>query len=213
MVEVRILLPYFYTPGGSPLKVIGFVASPRKQGNTDMLVDRFLEGARSKAANTEKIYLYECTINPCQGCYRNCWLGPGDCVRFRDDMDRFIPTMIASDLLLFASPVYMASYSSQLSVFFERCIPVHHVDLERKIIVGNRLKGKNAVMALVHDSPNPATADLPFRALEHTLQNNFQMNIVGKLHVPGVRDKGDIAHKPECLREAFLLAEKLCYQP
>ncbi len=195
------------------MKVIAFVASPRKQGNTDTLVTSFLQGAQDRGAETEKIYLYDCTINSCQGCYRNCWLGPGDCTRFHDDMNHLIPAMITSDLILFASPVYMASYSSQLSVFFERCIPVHHVDLERKIIVGNRLKGKNAVMALVHDSPNPATADLPFRALEHTLQNNFQMNIVGKLHVPGVRDKGDIAHKPECLREAFLLAEKLCYQP
>jgi len=192
------------------MKVIAFMGSPRKNGNTDILVENFLEGAKSKGADTEKIYLYDCTINPCQGCYKNCWLGPGDCTRFQDDMNQLITKMISSDLMLFASPVYMASYTSKLTAFFERCIPVHHVDLENKVIIENLLKGKNAVIALVHDSPDPATADIPFKALEHTLKNSFQMNIVGKLHVPGVRDKGDIKNREENLMEARQLAEKLC---
>ncbi|MCK5257337.1 MAG: flavodoxin family protein, partial [Deltaproteobacteria bacterium] len=56
------------------MKVIAFMGSPRKNGNTEILVDHFLEGAKSKGADTEKIHLYDCTINSCQGCYRNCWL-------------------------------------------------------------------------------------------------------------------------------------------
>ena len=192
------------------MKVIAFIGSPRKNGNTEILVDHFLEGAKSKGADTEKIHLYDCTINSCQGCYRNCWLGPGDCTRFQDDMNLLIPKMISSDLILIASPVYMASYTAQLTAFFERCIPVHHVDLENKVIVENRLEGKNVVIALVHDSPNTATADIPFKALEHVLGKSFQMNIVGKLHVPGVRDKGDIKNKDRNLKEVYQLAEKLC---
>jgi multimeric flavodoxin WrbA len=192
------------------MNVTAFMGSPRKQGNTDILVDRFLEGAQSKGANIEKISLYECDINPCQGCYRNCWLGPGDCTRFQDDMNDLINKMIASDLTLFASPVYMASYTSQLTIFFERCIPVHHVDLEKMVVVENRLRGKNAVMALVHDSPKPETADIPFKAMELVLQKSFEMNILGKLQVAGVRDKGDIEKKNDSLKEAFDLAVKLC---
>ena len=49
-----------------------------------------------------------------------------------------------------------------------------------------------------------------FKVLEHTLKNTFQMNIVGKLQVPEVRDKGDIKNKEESLKEAYQLAEKLC---
>ena len=192
------------------MKVIAFMGSPRKNGNTDILVDHFLEGAQSKGADTEKVHLYECTINSCQGCYRNCWLGPGDCTRFQDDMNQLIPNMIASDLILFASPVYMANYTAQLTAFFERCIPVHHVDLDNKVIIENRLQGKNAVMALVHDSPNPATADIPFKAFAHVLGKTFQMNVVGTLHVTDVRDKGDIKNKDKSLKEAFQLAESLC---
>ena len=192
------------------MKVTALMGSPRRNGNTNTLVEHFLKGAQSKGAEVEKVSLYECTINACQGCYKNCWLGPGDCTRFQDDMDQLIPKIISSDLILFASPVYMASYTGQLTIFFERCIPVHHVDLEKKVIIENRFKGKNAVMALVHDSPDPATADLPFKALEHVLKNSFQMNISGKLQVPGVRDIGDIKNKEKNLTEAYQLAEKLC---
>lgn len=192
------------------MKVTAFVASPRKNGNTDILAEHFLKGALSKGADTEKVYLYDCTINPCQGCYKNCWVNPNDCTRFQDDMNQLISKMLSSDLILFASPVYMASYTAQLTLFFERCIPLMHVDLKNKVIVENRGKGKNVVIALVHDSPDLATADLPFKVLEHTLKNTFQMNIVGKLQVPEVRDKGDIKNKEESLKEAYQLAEKLC---
>lgn len=192
------------------MKVIAFIGSPRKNGNTDILAERFLDGAKSKGADTEKVYLYDCTINPCQGCYRNCWINPNDCTRFQDDMHQLISKMLSSDLILFASPVYMASYSSQLTAFFERCIPLMHVDLKNKVIIENRGKGKNVVMALVHDSPDPATADLPFKVLEHVLKNTFQMNIVGKLQVAGVRDKGDINNKDKSLNEAYQMAEKIC---
>jgi hypothetical protein len=46
-------------------------------------------------------------------------------------------------------------------------------------------------------------------AFEHVLGKTFQMNVVGKIHVPGVRDKGDIKGKEKSLKEAYQLAEKL----
>ena len=124
-------------------------------------------------------------------------------------MDTLIPKMMASDLILFASPVYMGSYSAKLTAFFERCIPVHHVDLEKNVMVNNRFRGKNAVIALVHDSPDPATAQIPFMAFERVL-NLFQMHTLGKIHVSGVRDKGDIKKKEDRLEEIYQLAVKLC---
>ena len=194
------------------MKVTAFVGSPRKKGNTDILVERFLDGAKSAGADTEKIYLYDCTINPCQGCYKNCWITPKDCTRWDDDMDILIPKMLVSDLIVFASPVYMGSYTAQLTAFFERCIPVMHVDLKNMVIEENKLKGKNVVVAFVHDFSEPSTADLPFKVIEHVLVKNLQMNIVGKLHVPGVRDEGDIKKKEDKLQEAYQLGVKLCTQ-
>jgi len=50
------------------VKVLGIVGSPRKGGNTDALVEEVLEGARSKGAETEKIYLDDLKIRPCDAC-------------------------------------------------------------------------------------------------------------------------------------------------
>ncbi len=192
------------------MKVMAFMGSPRRGGNTEVLVDRFLEGAGSKGAETEKVNLYECGIEPCQGCYQNCWTSGNDCTRWNDEMKELFTRMLASDLLLFASPVYMGCYTSQMVAFFERCIPFMWVDLETKKIVENRGKGKKAVIALVHDSPDPEMGDLPFKVFERTVTQNFQMEIVGRLQVPDVRDEGDIERKQESLKEAYELGAKLC---
>jgi multimeric flavodoxin WrbA len=50
------------------LCVVGFVGSPRKGMNTDTLVGRVLEGAKSVGADIEKIYLNDLEIKPCQAC-------------------------------------------------------------------------------------------------------------------------------------------------
>jgi len=76
-------------------------------------------------------------------------------------------------------------------------------------MVNNRFRGKNAVIALVHDSTDPATAQIPFMAFERVL-NLFQMHTLGKIHVSGVRDQGDIKKKEDRLQEIYQLAVKLC---
>ena len=82
------------------MKILGLVGSPRKKGNTEIMVDTFLEGAASAGAEVKKYFLADLDINQCQGCFRNCMLQPGlKCKRFRDDMDTLLPEMAASDLI------------------------------------------------------------------------------------------------------------------
>ena len=87
------------------MKVCGFVGSPRKKGNTSILVDTFLEGAVSAGAETKNFFLAEHMINQCKGCYRNCILKQGyRCAAFRDDMDIILEEMVSSDVMILASP-------------------------------------------------------------------------------------------------------------
>ena len=60
-------------------RVIGFVGSPRKHGNTDILVDEILAGAKEAGATVEKVMLDELEIGPCKACYA-CRPG-GQCIR------------------------------------------------------------------------------------------------------------------------------------
>jgi multimeric flavodoxin WrbA len=106
------------------MRVLGLIGSPRKKGNTAIMVDTFLDGAKSAGAEVKKYFLKDLTINQCMGCFRNCMVQPGyKCKIYRDDMDTIMPDMAASDLMLFASPLYCATYTAIMARFFERCLP------------------------------------------------------------------------------------------
>jgi multimeric flavodoxin WrbA len=199
------------------MQVLGFVGSPRKKGNTDVLVDTFLDGASSAGAEVKKFFLADYTINQCRGCYRKCILKPGfRCATFRDDMDMILRAMVSSDLMLFASPYYCASYTSIMARFLERCLPLWEVEIAGEMgtmnafrFINAPLKGKKAVIGLVQDFKDPSTARLAIKAFQHNLGQTYMMNIVQKIHITDVRDVGDISKKKEVLKKIFTLGRKL----
>jgi len=201
------------------MKVLGFVGSPRKGGNTDILVDTFLDGASSVGAQVKKYFLKDLNINQCMGCFRNCIAAKGmRCKIFRDDMDTILPDMASSDLMLFASPFYCASCTAIMSRFFERCLPAVEYELAEELgtweaykLINNPLKGKNAVVGLVQDlkNPDPCEPLLLFKAFDITLTTTFMMKIIERIHVTDVRDIGDINKKKEVLEQIFAIGKKL----
>ena len=200
------------------MKVCGFVGSPRTQGNTDILVDRFLAGAAAAQAETKKFFLADLDINQCRGCYTNCMLQPGyRCGVFRDDMDMLMDEIAGGDLFIFASPLYCSSYSAIMAKFFERLLPFWQVepgDGEPGTpgafrFLNNPAKGKKAVIALVQDFKDPAVGKLALDIFEHNVAKTYMMNIVGKLQATDVRSRGDILKKPTVLQDIFDLGKKL----
>ena len=85
------------------MKVLAVVGSPRKGGNTDVLIDQMISGAARAGAEVEKIYLNDMKITPCQACM-SCKKKPG-CV-IKDDMQGLYPKIMAAEGLLFGTPVY-----------------------------------------------------------------------------------------------------------
>jgi len=198
------------------MNVIGIVGSPRKKGNTDVLVDTFLAGAASAGAEVKKFFLASHTINQCMGCYRKCILKPGfRCGTFRDDMDMLLKEMVSSDLILFASPYYCASYTAIMAKFLERCLPLWEVEIAGEMgtmdafnFINNHLKGKKAVIGLTQDYKDPATAQLAVKAFQETLGKTYMMEIVDTIHVTDVRDVGDITKKTDVLKKIFTAGEQ-----
>ena len=165
------------------MKVLGFVGSPRKKGNSDIMADTFLDGAASSGAEIKKYFLADMDINQCRGCFRNCALKPGiKCAVFRDDMDMLLEEMSSSDIMLFASPLYCATYSSIMSRFFERCLPLWEMEIVGELgtmdafkLINNPVKGKTAVVGLVQDLKEPKVGELAFTAYEHNISNTYMM--------------------------------------
>lgn len=104
------------------LRVTALNGSPRAEnGFTNIVVNRFLAGAESAGAETGVLYPAKMKIAPCVGCLR-CWFKtPGVC-RHKDDMPKVIEAMASSDVLVFASPVYVDSMTGQMKTMFDRLV-------------------------------------------------------------------------------------------
>ena len=93
-------------------KVLVLSASPRKGGNSDLLCDQFMRGAKEAGNQVEKIFLRDKRINYCIGCGA-CQGNGGKCVQ-KDDMAEVLDKMIAADVIVMATPVYFYTMNAQM---------------------------------------------------------------------------------------------------
>ena len=101
-------------------KVLIISASPRKGGNSDLLCDQFLLGAKEAGHPVEKIFLRDHKINYCLGC--GVCNNTHKCVQ-KDDMKALLDKMVDADIVVLATPVYFYTMDAQLKTFIDRCVP------------------------------------------------------------------------------------------
>lgn len=122
------------------MKVLVVNGSPRAKGNSDILCDEFLRGAKEAGHQVEKISLREKEVYPCRACYA-CFK-TGSCVQ-KDDMANILQKFESSDVVVLASPTYFLTMSGQMKVFIDRLLPKWQ-----------SLGGKDAyVIVTGHDGP------------------------------------------------------------
>lgn len=102
------------------MKIVAINGSHRgKNGNTDIMVEAFLKGARDAGAETVNILLAEKDIKYCLAC-KVCWFKtPGKCV-LKDDMAEMISLIEGADIRVLATPLYFDNISSKLKAFMDR---------------------------------------------------------------------------------------------
>ncbi|MCR4398229.1 MAG: flavodoxin family protein [Firmicutes bacterium] len=177
--------------------VLAVVGSPRKGGNTDVLVDRVLEGAASVGADARKVYLGDLDIAPCRGCL-SCER-TGECVQ-RDDMAWLYDEVVRADALVLGTPVYWWGPSAQLKVFVDRWYAL----IARK----DSLAGKRVVVVAPYADSDPGTPRHLFGMMEESLEY-LGMTLQGTLGVTA-SDIGDAAGDEAGIRRAFELGRSLC---
>jgi multimeric flavodoxin WrbA len=99
-------------------KVLIVSASPRNGGNSDLLCDQFLLGAKETGNQVEKIFLRDKRINHCLACGA-CQSNGGRCVQ-KDDMTEVLDKMIAVDVIVMATPVYFHTMNGQMKTLIDR---------------------------------------------------------------------------------------------
>ena len=100
-------------------KVLILSGSPRKGGNSDILCDEFMRGAKESGNEVEKIRVAEKEIGYCRGCY--ACKSTGVCA-VKDDMAKILQKMIDADVLVLSSPVYFYSIDAQLKALIDRTV-------------------------------------------------------------------------------------------
>jgi multimeric flavodoxin WrbA len=179
--------------------LLGVVGSPRKKGNTHILVSRILEGAAAEGAAAETLFLGDLNIRECDGCHV-CWKGR-QCTK-KDDMNAIYPKIIQSDIIVFGTPVYWYGPTALMKCFIDRFVYFNCPENRAAI------KGKSAVIAVPFEEENLRTADLLVKFFKKSLQY-LEMRLIGKILVPGVGSRGDILIKPASLKEGYELGRKL----
>ena len=99
------------------MKILGICCSPRMGGNTEILLREALTGAAEAGAETDLFTVYDKDLKPCDGC-RAC-SKKGDC-HVQDDMQPLYKKLLASQGVIFASPVYFWSVTSQGKMILDR---------------------------------------------------------------------------------------------
>lgn len=99
------------------MKVLGIACSPRKGGNTEILVREALEGAAERGAETELFLVADKDIAPCDGC--GVCLEKGIC-KIKDDMQTIYQQLELADGVIFGTPVYFVNVSAQAKAVIDR---------------------------------------------------------------------------------------------
>jgi len=103
-------------------------ASPRKDGNSDLLCDEFAKGARSAGHRVEKVRLADKPIHYCRGC--GACNDTHVCLQ-KDDMADLLDKVLEADVIVLATPVYFYTLCAQMKTFIDRTVP-RYLDMRNK---------------------------------------------------------------------------------
>jgi len=185
------------------LKVLGIMGSPRIKGNTDLLLEEALKGAKSQGAEVEKIVVDKLKIAPCKeylGCFKD-----GNCV-IRDDMDDIYPKLLGADVVIIASPMFFYGVTSQAKALIDRCQALwarKHI-LKQSLPNGGR---KGAFIAV-----GATKGKRLFEGAILTVKYFFEaigVEYADELLVRGVDARGEIKEHPIALSDAFEMGKRV----
>ena len=177
------------------MKILALIGSPRKKGNTDLLVDAALGEATKRGHTGEKLYLYDYAMRPCVDC-RACKQGEKVCVQ-KDDMPKIYRAIDAADALILATPIYWYGPTAQMKLLIDRLRPY---------VANRRLEGKKAY--LIAPSEEGPSACGP---LVDSLKMSYKYLglVYGGEVLVTANEKGEVAKKSEEMEKARRLLDDL----
>lgn len=186
------------------MKVLGIMGSPRRQSNTEILLDKALEGAREAGAEVEKVLISKLKISPCLEIY--ACRKDGNCA-IKDDMQSLYKKLLEADYVIFASPMFFYGVTSQAKAVIDRCQALW----VRKHVLGMGKEDKRERRG-VFISVGATGGTKLFDGAVLTVKYFFDavgVEYAGDLLVRGIDNKAQIKEHPTALEDAFCLGQEL----
>ena len=171
------------------MKVLGIVGSPRRGGNTEILVDEVLRGAAEAGAQTDKVILSELNIAPCTAC--DACLETGECI-LQDDMAAVLEQMQGSEVWVLGTPVYWWGPTAQFKAFLDRWYGAD------KVV---QFAGRRSVVVIPLGDTDETTARHTVGMLTDAITYT-EMRLVATIVATGVMDPGDVRGSLQVLAAA-----------
>jgi multimeric flavodoxin WrbA len=188
----------------SVMKVLGIMGSPRRQSNTEILLDSALAAAEEMGAEVEKVVVSELKVSPCREIY--ACLKDGHCA-IKDDMQWLYERLLEADRIIFASPIFFYGLTSQAKAIVDRCQALW----VRRHVLG-MTKEDNRIRRGVFISVGATRGEKLFEGATLTVKYFFDaigVEYAGNLLIRGVDGKAQINEHPTALRDAFRLGQQL----
>ena len=164
-------------------------ASPRKDGNSDLLCDQFMTGAQESDNHVEKIFLRNKKINYCTGC-GTCYKLSKPCPQ-KDDMPEILDKMVASDVIVMSTPVYFYTMNGQMKTLIDRCCS-RYTEISSKEFYFIMTAADDTKVAMERTT-------IEFQGFTACLTNPIEK---GTIYGTGVWHPGEIKEKP-AMEEAY----------
>jgi multimeric flavodoxin WrbA len=185
------------------MKILGIWGSPRRGGNSEILLDSFLKGAAQEGAEVEKVALRELKISPCMEIY-HCFKD-GTCP-IKDDMRELYDKLLAAEVVALASPIFFYSVSAQAKTMIDRtqALWARRYHLQKDFPGGGR---QGALLCT--GATKGRLLFVGARLVAKYFFDAINVSYAGEILVRGVDEKGAILSQPEALSAASSLGQRL----
>jgi len=182
------------------MNITTILGSPRKRGNTAAVLTQ-LKALLVPTHRVERIDLVDYTVKGCRGCEacQRVVDRPG-CV-IKDDTERILQTMIASDVVLYASPVYVWSVTAQMKALLDRscCLVKWH----KNQVTNALMEGMRAALLVTCGGTAEDNADLVQQIFEREMAY-LRCKVVGKYVVAQCTTPGQLGSRAADTAQAIV---------
>lgn len=161
------------------MKIVVLTGSPRRNGNTAFLADRFIKGATESGHD---VFQFDCASHKIEGCLgcNACGMN-GACV-LKDDFGLVRQHIVDADMVVFVTPMYYFGFSAQLKKVVDRFYAIN-----------GKIKGdsKKAAFIMAYANSSPKDAQ-PMIVHYQTLVDYMGWKDAGQVIAPGMWTVGEV---------------------